>query len=303
MKKKYAMYIGRWQPFHNGHDYIIRKALDSGKNVLIAVRDTPITEKDPYSAEERVKMIEEHYKGESVEVVVIPDIESVNIGRAVGYEVVQYDAPENVEGISATEVRRLMAIGNDKWKEKVPTSVARHLEKATKGMVVWFTGLSGSGKSTLAEKVVKELHKKGKKVKVLDGDEVRTNLTEDLGFSKEDRDENIKRIGFVAKSVADVGGIAIVAAISPYEEARKKVREMVGNDRFFLVHVDCDIETLTSRDVKGLYKKAIAGEIENFTGISDPYERPKRVDCTVNSKDMTEQEALDAIMNLLNRRL
>lgn len=305
--KKYSLFIGRFEPFHQGHDYIIRQALDQDKSVCIALRNTPITEWDPYTVEERREMIEEHYKDEDVVVIEIPDIESVNIGRKVGYEVIRYDAPEHVEGISATQIREMIAEGNEEWKTKVPKAVADFLisrensKPGKKGRVVWFTGLSGSGKSTLANQLEGAIIKqKGNNVKLLDGDEVRKNLTSDLGFSKEDRSENIKRISYVAKAIADCNGTAIVAAISPYEEDRLKAKELIGENRFFQVYVRCDIDTLIERDVKGLYKKAIAGEIPNFTGISDPYEEPEFNNCTIDTNLLTQQECFDIIIERLN---
>ena len=305
--KKYSLFIGRFQPFHNGHDYIIRQALDKEKSVWIALRDTPLTEWDPYTAEERVEMIEAHYKNDDVVVTIIPDIESVNIGRKVGYDVIRYDAPEDIEGISATQIRSMMADGNEEWREKVPEAVADFLVKrdkrepdSEKGLVIWFTGMSGAGKSTLAERLKPILEKQGNNVKILDGDEVRTNLTSDLGFSKEDRSENIKRIAFVAKSIADVGGVAICAAISPYKEDREKARNLIGDDRFLEVFADCHIDTLVKRDVKGLYKKALAGEIKNFTGISDPYEIPENPQCVVRTGSQTIEESLAELLDHIN---
>ena len=140
------------------------------------------------------------------------------------------------------------------------------------GFVLWLTGLSGAGKSTLARAVVADLEARGHRVDLLDGDEVRTNLTQDLGFSRADRDTNIARIGYVAGKLARHGVAVVVAAISPYREARDKVRANVPN--FVEVFVDAPLETCVRRDPKGLYAKAIAGQISNFTGVSDPYEPP-----------------------------
>jgi adenylyl-sulfate kinase len=141
-----------------------------------------------------------------------------------------------------------------------------------KGFTLWFTGLSGAGKTTLARLVEAELLSRGQKVEVLDGDIIRTNLSKGLGFSKEDRDTNIRRIGFVCNLLSRNGVIAIAAAISPYREVRDELRNDIGS--FVEVYVKCPIDVLAERDVKGLYKKALAGEIKNFTGVDDPYEAP-----------------------------
>src|SRR3979411_3024584 len=140
----------------------------------------------------------------------------------------------------------------------------------SRGFVVWFTGLSGAGKSTIAGALKEELERRGRHVELLDGDEVRTHLSKGLGFSKEDRDTNIRRIGYVAKLVSRSGGVAITAAISPYREVRDELRAQTPG--FVEVFVRAPIDTLVERDTKGLYKKAIAGEIANFTGVNDPYE-------------------------------
>jgi adenylyl-sulfate kinase len=141
-----------------------------------------------------------------------------------------------------------------------------------KGFTLWFTGLSGAGKSTLARLIERELIARGHRVEVLDGDVIRTNLSKGLGFSKEDRDTNIRRIGFVCNLLSRNQVVAIAAAISPYREVRDEVRRHIGT--FVEVYVRCPIDVLAERDVKGLYKKALAGEIKNFTGVDDPYEAP-----------------------------
>lgn len=140
------------------------------------------------------------------------------------------------------------------------------------GVTIWFTGLSGAGKTTIARLVELELHALDQKVEVLDGDIVRTNLCKDLGFSKEDRERNIQCIGFVCQLLSRNGIVAIVAAISPYREAREEVREKIGH--FIEVYCKCPLEVLINRDTKGFYRKALEGTILNFTGISDPYEEP-----------------------------
>ena len=168
-----------------------------------------------------------------------------------------------------------------------------------KGVTLWFTGLSGAGKSTLAGHVAKELQRRDCRVEILDGDEVRTNLSKGLGFSKEDRDTNIKRIGYVCKLLSRNGVVAISAAISPYREVRDFNRQEVGN--FVEIYVQCSIEELTRRDVKGLYKKALAGEIKNFTGVSDPYEPPLNPEITVDSEREREPESVAKILAYLEQ--
>ncbi|MDQ2900384.1 MAG: adenylyl-sulfate kinase [Acidobacteriota bacterium] len=150
-----------------------------------------------------------------------------------------------------------------------------------KGFTLWFTGLSGSGKSTLSEIVFARLREQGAKVELLDGDIVRTNLSQGLGFGKEDRDTNIRRIGFVCELLSRNGVIAIVAAISPYRAVRDEVRAQIPN--FLEVYVECPVEVLAERDVKGLYRKALAGEIAQFTGVSDPYEPPANPELVIRS--------------------
>lgn len=168
---------------------------------------------------------------------------------------------------------------------------------ASKGFTLWFTGLSGSGKTTLARAVEEILLERGMNVEVLDGDVVRTNLSKGLGFSKEDRDINIKRIGFVAHLLSRNGVVAIASAISPYREVRDYCREMIG--RFVEVYVECPLDTLEDRDVKGLYKKARAGEIKGFTGVDDPYEEPLKPEVLVHSADESEEESVQKIIRTL----
>jgi adenylyl-sulfate kinase len=168
----------------------------------------------------------------------------------------------------------------------------------TQGFTIWFTGLSGAGKSTISAIVEAELRERGCKVEVLDGDVVRTHLSKGLGFSKEDRDTNIRRIGWVCEVLTRNDVVAIAAAISPYRAVRDEVREKVG--RFVEVYVECSIEKLAERDVKGLYKQALAGEIKNFTGIDDPYEPPMHpeVTCYSDGRETPEQSAGKIIAKL-----
>lgn len=167
-----------------------------------------------------------------------------------------------------------------------------------RGFTIWFTGLSGAGKSTISEIVERELRGRNLRVEVLDGDVVRTHLSKGLGFSKEDRDTNIRRIGWVCEVLSRNGVVAVAAAISPYRAVRDELRERIGN--FVEVYVACPVPTLVERDVKGLYRKALAGEIEHFTGISDPYEPPLRpeVTCHSDGSETPEQSAAKVIAAL-----
>ena len=167
------------------------------------------------------------------------------------------------------------------------------------GFTLWFTGLSGAGKTTISNLLEQRFREHGARVEVLDGDVIRTNLSQGLGFSRSDRDINIRRIGFVCELLSRNGVIAISAAISPYRETRDEVRRRIPN--FVEVYVECPIEVLANRDVKGLYRKALAGEIKNFTGISDPYEPPLSPDITVNSSRETPEESAGRIWATLER--
>lgn len=171
-------------------------------------------------------------------------------------------------------------------------------EMLNKGFVVWFTGLPSSGKSTLAGLLAKELPRRDLPVEVLDGDEVRQRLTRGLGFSKEDRDENIRRIAFVAKLLSRNNVCAVTAAISPYRSTRDEARGEIG--RFAEVYVKCPLETCIARDVKGLYRRALAGEIQNFTGISDPYEEPLNPEVVVETDRESREASLRRIMARLD---
>ncbi len=170
-----------------------------------------------------------------------------------------------------------------------------------KGLTLWFTGLSGSGKSTLAQYLTPKLLDLGKRVEILDGDEVRENLSKGLGFSKEDRDTNIRRIGFVANLLARNGVVAITAAISPYREIRDEVRSKAQAD-FVEVFVRCPIDVLEGRDTKGLYKKARAGIIKNFTGVSDPYEEPSNPEVVVDTATESIEHSAEKILKFLRQR-
>ncbi len=171
--------------------------------------------------------------------------------------------------------------------------------KTQVGITLWFTGLSGAGKSTITDILEKKLKAMNLKVEVLDGDVVRTHLSKGLGFSKEDRDTNIRRIGYVASLLSRNGVIVITAAISPYRDVRAEVRDM--HENFVEIYAKCPLEVVEKRDVKGLYKKARSGEIPQFTGVSDPYEEPLNPEITVSTDSGTPEQRADEIISYLKK--
>lgn len=170
-----------------------------------------------------------------------------------------------------------------------------------KGFTIWFTGLSGAGKTTISHIVSDELAERGSKLEILDGDVVRENLSKGLGFSKEDRDTNIRRIAFVADLLSRNDVPVITAAISPYRDIRDEARAMMG-DRFIEVYVEASVDACAERDVKGLYKKAFAGEIKEFTGVSDPYEEPLNPEVVLKTEEESPEESAAKLIAYLEER-
>ncbi len=190
---------------------------------------------------------------------------------------------------------------NITWHESGVSPEERARLNGHQPALLWFTGLSGSGKSTLANAVARALHARGVHTYVLDGDNVRHGLNKDLTFSAEDRVENIRRIGEVAKLFVDAGLVVVTAFISPYREDRARARQIVG-ERFIEVHVDADVAVCESRDPKGLYKKARAGEIGDFTGISAPYEAPENPELRIDTSAMPLEDCVAAVLRCLTAR-
>ena len=170
-----------------------------------------------------------------------------------------------------------------------------------KGFTLWFTGLSGAGKTTISKLVEEELRQRRRRLEILDGDVVRENLSKGLGFSKEDRDTNIRRIAFVADLLSRNGVPVITAAISPYREIREEARDLMGA-RFIEVYIEASVEACAERDVKGLYKKAFAGEIKEFTGVSDPYEEPLDPEIVLDTENETPEESAQKLIDYLEER-
>ncbi len=188
------------------------------------------------------------------------------------------------------------------WHEHAVTRKDRETLIKQKGVLIWFTGLSASGKSTIANEVSYQLFKNGKLTYVLDGDNIRHGLNKNLGFSPEDREENIRRISEVGNLFADAGLLTTTAFISPYRKDRDFARELLGEGRFIEVFVKASIDTCRERDPKGLYQKAIDGEIKEFTGISAPYEEPLNAEIILDTDSMTIEEEVETILNYLKNK-
>src|SRR6056297_2929036 len=192
-------------------------------------------------------------------------------------------------------------VDNIKWHSGEIDKAAREELLGQKGMVLWFTGLSGSGKSTIAVEVEKELYRRGRASYRLDGDNLRFGLNKDLGFTASDREENIRRIGEVAALFADAGLITLASFISPYRAGREAAREAAGAENFKEIYVKASVETCAERDPKGLYEKAKRGEIDNFTGISAPYEEPENPDLIIDTKKLTVEQSVQKVIEMINK--
>lgn len=298
-KRKTALIIGRWQPWHDGHRELFKAALSRAERVAIGVRHSHATDgKNPFTFDEVKNFIDDNLRddySDKYDVIELPNITNVIYGRDVGYKVEKISLGEDVEKISATEVRKSMNL--------TPVSHSVELDERTKrfghtGGVIWFTGLSGSGKSTLAKNLERKLFDKGYNVYMLDADNVRNGLNSNLGFSNEDRNENIRRVGEVASLFANAGFIVLSAFISPFNADREKALN-AHPENFHEVYLSADIEVCEKRDPKGLYKKARSGEIKEFTGIDSPYEIPKNPSINLNTGKQTVEESTEELLNFI----
>src|SRR6185369_5849612 len=258
----------------------------------------------PYDAQELLQKHEEELGMKMVDfkqMVFLPDEDKY-------YPVDEVPKDKKTLDISGTELRDRLARGTEipawfSYPEVVKELRRSHPARERQGFTVFFTGLSGSGKSTIANVLLsKLLELGGRPITILDGDLVRKNLSSELGFSKEHRDINIRRIGYVASEITKNGGIAICAPIAPYDSVRKQVRQMIEpHGGFILVHISTPIDVCEGRDRKGLYAKARAGIVKEFTGVSDPYEEPKDAEVTINTAELTQEEAAQEIILHLER--
>lgn len=284
MSDRVALYIGRWSPVHEGHKWIIDQALDKGKKVCIAIRDTDVCEKDPYTYEQREAMWRKVY-GDKVDIMRFPDIESINIGRKVGYDVNRIDPPEEIGKVSATRAR-----GGELGL--VPDTARGYVSMLE--TTVWLTGMPCSGKTTILDAARGRFENAKCRVVRLDGDVVRDGLCADLKFSDEDRTENLRRISHLSRMFNDRREMVLASFVSPTNELRDMVRSIIG-DRLVLVHVKATADTCAERDVKGMWAKAKAGEITGFTGYDAPYEVPEDADLVLDTDKETLEESVDKL--------
>jgi len=255
----------------------------------------------PYDAQEIVTQYEKE-----INVKMIPFQELVYVPSIKNYEETnKIPTGTKTLSISGTQVRKEYlekGISLPTWftRPKVAEIMNEsYPPKHEQGFCIWFTGLSGSGKTTTAEALTTILMEYGRQVTLLDGDVVRTNLSQGLGFSKEDRDTNIRRIGYVASEIVRHGGIAICAAVSPYIRTRSEVRNMIGNNKFIEIFVNTPLSVCEKRDIKGMYAKARRGEIKDFTGIDDPYEEPKNPEIEIKTTQTTAHENASEITSYI----
>jgi len=286
--RKYSLLIGRWQPFHNGHKWLVDKTLNRGGKVCIGVMDTELSLENPYTLEERIEMIKRIY-GNKVTVIPVPEIESINFGRDVGYKIIEETPPEHIKKISGTNIRS----GIEKL---IPEEIVEYL--SLRNTTLWFTGLPCSGKTTLANKLKNKLNQKNYKTIRLDGDQVRHGLSSDLGFSEKDIYENLRRVAHVCNLINQSGNLAIASFVSPKNKMRKMIKDIVDN--FKLIYVKCSLEKCIKRDTKGMYEKALKGEIKNFIGISFPFEEPDNPDFVVNTDQNDPEVCTDQIIKYFN---
>lgn len=302
-KRKTALIIGRWQPWHEGHRGLFLAALERAERVAIGVRHTHATDgKNPFTFDEVKEFIDKdlsnQYAGK-YDVIELPNITNVIYGRDVGYKVEKISLGDDIEKISATEVRKSMNL--------TPVNHSVDVNERTKrfgheGGIIWLTGLSGSGKSTLARALERKLFDRGYNVYMLDADNVRDGLNSNLGFSNEDRNENIRRVGEVSSLFAEAGFIVLSAFISPFHEDRKRAFNAHPKN-FHEVYLSADLSTCEDRDPKGLYKKARAGKIKEFTGIDSPYEIPKEPAMIIDTKEFTINESADELFNFILKKI
>jgi len=285
LDKLHMAFIGRWAPMHKGHEAIINTKRKENPDlpVLIMVRDR---KGEKYSTSFRAEILKLWMKDKKIKgtIMIVPDIEGIYWGRKVGYKTQMVDVDKEIKKISGTEIRNGIKNGFKKWKDEVADKNSSHLltpttsKIAETGLVVWLTGCPCSGKTTIANGLVEKIKKLYPylKIKRLDGDVIRgTPIAYGIGFSPEDRALHIRRMAQIAKMMADLGTLVVCSFVSPSRKIRKEAEKTIGKNRFIEVYVKASKKTRIERDKKGLYKKAMRGEIDNLTGYNAKYEEPK----------------------------
>lgn len=303
----HMLFVGRWTPFHNGHISIIEKKRKENPDIpiMIQIRSTNY---DQYSPIVRAEVIKKWMKKNKIKgtIMIIPDIEGIYWGRGVGYKLEEVKVKDTVKKISATKIRDNMKKRNKKWTKYVADKEIANLLSPKisniidKGKVIWLTGCPCSGKTTIANALLKKIKKMFPQLKIerLDGDVMRnTPMAENVGFSKKDRAKHIRRMGYLAKMFADHGILVIAAFVSPNKKIREDVKKIIGKKRFVEIYIKASQKERIKRDVKGMYKKAIRGEIKNFTGYNAPYEEPEKPSIICDTDKEKVNQNVEKIIN------
>jgi len=309
ISQPHMAFIGRWAPLHKGHVAIVEKKRKEKPNlpILILVRSTDF---DKYSPLFRAELVKLWMQEESVDgtIMIAPDIEGVYWGRKVGYKTEVVDVDKKIKKVSATKIRNGILNNSQGWKEKIASQKFSHIltEKtaqiAEKGLVVWLTGCPCSGKTTISNGLAKKIkyHYPLLKIQQLDGDVIRnTPIAQGVGFSPEDRALHIKRMGQLAKILADHGVLVIGAFVSPDKKIRNYIKRAIGKQRFVEVYIKASQKARIKRDGKGLYAKAIAGKIPNLTGYNAPYDEPLNPDLVCDTDKESAEKNVEKLFNCI----
>jgi len=301
----HLMFIGRWTPFHKGHKYIIesKRKENPDKPILIQIRETNY---DAYPSHVRAEFIKTWMQANDIRgtIMIIPDVHGVYYGRGVGYKIEEIVVPDEIKAISATSIRKGIS-GEDKemdWEDSVASKSFANLlspkvsDIIENGHVVWLTGCPCAGKTTISKALAEKIQQVYPRLKlqVLDGDVMRgTPMAENVGFSKEDRAKHIRRMGQLAQMFADHGILVIASFVSPEKKIRNEIKKTIGSKRFTEIYVKASKKERIARDVKGMYAKAISGEIDNFTGYNAQYQPPVKPAVICNTDKESVEKSVE----------
>jgi sulfate adenylyltransferase len=292
----------------NEEDFIKRAAAEVGASLLIQSLVCETRMEDFTRVQALRALVKNYYDSANTLLSLLPLATNHPVLRALVHRnygathmIVEREYAARIGEVGITPIPFDPEAGGDFRPEVAAILEQAYPPKSKQGLCIWFTGLPSAGKSTIAEILAIQLMEHGRRITMLDGDVVRTHLSKGLGFSREDRDVNIRRLGFVAGEIARHHGTAIVAAVSPFEATRNQAREMVGAGRFVLVYVGTPAEVCEGRDVKGFYQKARAGELKNFTGVDDPYEPPSNPEIRLETVACTPEQNAHKVLEWLRR--